>query len=266
MLNVNKYSIIGVIVRMFHLGGKVFDCWRPTVVYAALLMLLTCVFSLGLQLYYSDDIKYGFVQYTLPAIVVGVIYSVLYAHLFLAFMVDFYDEAFNNQKFEWRQLWQRGRQKWRAELLLLAYFAAYAIPFALAAKLLIQPANPNWRIEFVYFTIIFAVFILILLLIRLSAGVSRGLATHTYPKWSLVLKQTSGSAYVGIVLFLIIFALELLSSVRLKSWLDVLPMISPWLEWLAIWLSNVINLGFIAVALIFLRAQDELLALKKQEN
>ena len=264
MLNVNKYSIIGVIFRMFHLGGKIFDCWRPIVVYAGLLMLLTCIFSFGLRLYYTGDINDGLTQYTLSALLIGLVYLVLYAHLFLAFIVDFYDEAFKDKKFEWRYLWQRGKLKWRAELFLLAYFTAYALPFALAAKLLIQPANPNWRIEFVYFTIIFAVFIFILLLIRLSAGVSRGLATYTYPKWGLVLKQTSGAAYVGTVLFLVILALELLSSIRLRVWLDILPAISSWLEWLAMWLGNIINLGFTALIVVFLRAQDELLSYKEE--
>lgn len=262
MFNANKYSIIGVFVRMFHLGGKIFDCWRPIVIYAALLMILTYIFSFTMRIYFTEDMVTG---YSISALLIGLLYFILYAHLFLAFAVDFYDEAFNGKKFQLQQLWHREKQKWHSELFLLAYLAAYAIPFALAAKLLIQPANPNWRIEFIYFTIIFAVFIFILLLIRLSAGVSRGLSANQWPKWKQVLKQTSGSAYVGTILFLVIIALELLSSIRLKAWLEVLPIISPWLEWLSMWLGNIITLGFTAVIFVFFRAQDELLSLKKED-
>ena len=262
MFNTNKYSIIGVFVRMFHLGGKIFDCWRPIVIYAALLMILTYIFSFTMRIYFTEDMVTG---YSISALLIGLLYFILYAHLFLAFAVDFYDEAFNGKKFQLQQLWHREKQKWHSELFLLAYLAAYAIPFALAAKLLIQPANPNWRIEFIYFTIIFAVFIFILLLIRLSAGVSRGLSANQWPKWKQVLKQTSGSAYVGTILFLVIIALELLSIIRLRAWLEVLPIISPWLEWLAMWLGNIITLGFTAVIFVFFRAQDELLSLKKED-
>ena len=101
------------------------------------------------------------------------------------------------------------------------------------------------------------------MLIRLFGAVSRYLQTKK-SAWREVFKQTSGKAYVAVVLFLALLAIVLLSNMRLNIWLDLLPMISKWLGWLAQLLSNIVLLGFLALMIVFSRAQDELLGFEQE--
>ena len=261
MLNVNKYSIIGVVVRLLTLGGRIFDCWRPIVIYATLITVLSYIFEGAMMLYGAKSA--GVLPQNWLTGSCSAIFLLIYTHLILAFVVDFYAEAFDKEHFVWRRLWLRDAEKWRSELFLLGYVAAYILPFGLAVKLLTQSANPDWRVEFVYFCIVFSVFVLILMLIRLFGAVSRYLQTKK-SAWREVFKQTSGKAYVAVVLFLALLAIVLLSNMRLNIWLDLLPMISKWFGWLAQLLSNIVLLGFLALMIVFSRAQDELLGFEQE--
>ena len=259
-MNVNRYTIIGIFAKMFHLSGKIFDCWRPIIGYAAVLVLCGYVFSAGISLYYGGKEEiYEMLRQSWIGLTFSIVYLLVYTHFILAFVVDFYDDAFGNRPFAWRYLWYRGDGKWRAELLLIGYIIGYILPFCLSAKLLLQETNPDWRIEFVYFCLIFASFIVILLQIRLSAIVSRNIESRRWSSVRKLLRQTSGSAYVGIVMFLVFLAFSLLCSLRLNIWLSALAKLSSWLMVPAEFADDIVMLGLLALMIVFCRAQDELL-------
>ncbi len=259
MMNLPKYSMLGILIRLFKLGRYIFDCWRPTAVYAALITLIALIMrGIGTECIDADGGWCGIILqnwFFIPLFVLG---TALYTHLFLAFAVDFYDEVFMEHKFTFKQLWRRSKEKWHQELFLLGYFLGFLLSFALVLKLLMQPANPNWRIEMVYFSIIFGLFVFILFLMRIAAAVSRYLSTG-HSDWRQIYKQTSGRAYAGIILFLLILALILLCSLRLNIWFNVLSSTVPLLTALFCFIKIFMQLIFTALMLTFYRAQDELL-------
>lgn len=266
MVNLQKYSMIGVMARLFNLARCVFDYWRPQVAYALLLTILMLITKqVGWACMDSNEGLCGIITRSWVFWLLLGVYVLIYIHLFLAMAVDFYDAAFNKIPFTISLLWRRSKEKWQKELFLFAYVLSFLVPFVLALKFLLQPANPNWRIEFIYFTFIFAAFIFILLLIRMTAALSRYLATKR-ADFALIYRQTGGQSYVAIMTFLILLALILLSCLRLGIWFDALSVISPWLKGVALFLKNVFILLFTALMLVFFRAQDELLANEKIEQ
>lgn len=259
MMNLQKYSMLGILIRLFKLGRNIFDCWRPTVAYAVLLTLVALIVrGIGTECIDADGGWCGIILQNWLFIPLFVVCMAFYTHLFLAFAVDFYDEAFMDCKFTFKQLWRRSREKWWQELFLLGYLVGFLFSFALALKLLLQPANPNWRIEMVYFSIIFGLFVFMLFLMRIAAAVSRYLSTG-HSDWRQIYTQTSGRAYAGIIFFLLILALILLCSLRLNIWFNVLSSAVPLLTALFCFIKIFMQLIFTALMLTFFRVQDELL-------
>lgn len=259
MINTQKYSMVGVMARLFKLGGRVFDCWRPLAIYAALLTLLALtVKNISLACMNTYDGWCGIFLQSKVFIPLFIFYVLLYVHLFLAFAVDFYDEAFNANSFTIKNLWRRSKEKWQKEMFLWGYLLGYLLPFSLAAKLLLQKANPDWRIEMVYFTLIFAALMFIVLMIRIAASVSRYLSCKK-AEFTLIYEQTKGRGYVAVMTFLVLLALLLLSSMRLNIWFDSLSISMPWVSGILIFIKNSFVLAFTALMFVFFRVQDELL-------
>lgn len=251
--------MLSILMRLFKLGRYVFDCWRPTVVYAGLLTLLVLLArSIGKECMDADGGWCGVILQNWLFVPLFILYLALYTHLFLAFAADFYAAAFAGEKFTLGQLWRRNKEKWYQEMFLLGYLLGFLLSFAVVLKLLVQPANPDWRVEMVYFTVIFGLFMLMLFLMRIAAMVSRYLATG-HSDWRQIYQQTSGRAYVGIILFLLMLALILLCSLRLNVWANVLTDSVPFLMPLFYFVKIYMQLTFVALMLTFFRAQDELL-------
>ncbi|MBQ9034525.1 MAG: hypothetical protein IJ099_01010 [Alphaproteobacteria bacterium] len=259
MINTQKYSMVGVMARLFKLGGRVFDCWRPLAIYAALLTPLALLaMYIGQICSYSFDGFCGFITQQNVFWVLFAMYVVIFAHLQLSFAVDFYDEAFNGLAFKLKFLWRRSVEKWQKELFLLAYLAVFLLLFAISIKLLFQQANPDWRIEMIYFTLVFGCFLLMILFMRMAASVSRFLARKR-GDFKLIYGQTAGRAYVAIILFLSLLAFMLLCTIRLNIWLEALKAEAAWLAVVFYFVKIFMQLFFCALMLTFCRAQDELL-------
>ena len=264
MAKLAKYSMIGLTGRFFRLSGRVFDCWRLVAVYAVPLTILSLM-ARFLTTACLGGVDAGFCRLLNQKIIfipMFVMYIAAYAHLLLALAVDFYDIAFNSKPFGWNIIWHQRRDKWQKEGFLLAYIISYALLFLLAINLLLWPANPNWRIEMVYFVIIFGCFMLLLLLIRLMPSVSRYLA-QKHADFADIYSKTKDRSYVAIITFLVLLGFILLCHMRLDIWFAQLALQLPWLTAIFCYAKIFLQLTFGLMIFVLCRAQDELLAAEK---
>jgi len=266
MKQLQQYSIIGVLLKTIKLGSKIFEAWKPLVIYAVPITLLSlladtfinyCGMAQASEIctYLANPVAF----FTLVAL-----YVLIYLHLFLACAVDFYDEAFNNQPFKIQDLLYRSKSKWLSEIYICGCLIFLAVLFGISIKFLLQSANPDWKIELIYFCIIFTCVMFCLLLIRVAAAISIYL-NKGQSSISVVLQRTAGKAYVAVILFLVLFGFELLSAMRVGLWLDLIAKNFPILLFVVEYFDIIIKLGFAALMLIFFRAQQELLISDEHE-
>ncbi len=262
MINVNKYSILGILVRTFKLSCKIFTHSSVLLAYAAVLAVIGLLF--GYWGYYCQNGS-GMVCYSItgsPYTSVGLyLWLALFLYFYLTYVYDFYETAFCAKPFKISQVLTFSKAKGKAALVVFAYILVFIVPVLVITKVLAQPAYPDWRIEMLNFTLIFSLFMLQLFMIRTIAALSYYLKDKKYPSLRQLYDLTSGAGYVSIILFLIILAFSLLTYMIIAAKLNGLG----WGKtsfiglYCIIFLSHVLRLFYESVLIAFCRAQHELL-------
>lgn len=262
MINTNKYSILGIIVRTFKLSSKIFVHGSVLLAYAAVLALIGLLF--GYWGYYCQN-NSGWVCYSItgsPYTSVGLyLWLALILYFYLTYVYDFYETAFCAKPFKISQVLTFSKAKGKAALVVLAYILVFIVPVLVITKVLAQPAYPDWRVEMLNFTLIFSLFMLQLFMIRTIAALSIYLKNKKYPSLRQLYDLTSGAGYVSIILFLIILAFSLLTYMIIVAKLNGLGLGKTGFVGLGlvIFLGHALRLFYESVLIVFCRAQHELL-------
>lgn len=262
MIDTNRYSILSILVRTARLSRQILQQWRMVLIYAAGLTIVSLLFG---YLGYLCQNGSGILCHSLgrsPYMSVGLLlWLLIMLYMFLAFMADFYTAAFGKKTFKISNIFGLSKAKAKAMAVLLGYGAAFVVPVLVIVKVLVMPANPDWRVEMLNFLLIFTLFMFQLFMIRTIAALSTFLAHKKQPSMWQVYEKTAGSGYVSIILFLCLLAFSLLTYMILAARMDVIGRWFDSVTWFALvnFADNALKLVFMALMVTFCRAQHELL-------
>lgn len=91
---------------------------------------------------------------------------------------------------------------------MLLFVFCFIGSISLGWLILKKPANPDWRIEFLFFLVLFATAMFPLIAMRFSAVVAYFLQDNHFPSWKMLYEQTKERSYIGVILFLFILLLS----------------------------------------------------------
>lgn len=192
----SNYSLLRVSGSFFKLIGKSINAWRTMLLYGAVSTLIyyvlqICQMSCG----NGNEQCYMYVQY---------IATVCLAILFLGYTYDNYKNAFKNGVFKYADLIKFDANKIKSCLFSAFYVLLYIVPVFVAKIIIFKQANPDWRIEFIYFTILFIFCLLPIAAMRFSMVVAFYYNEQKIPSFKYLYEKTKGKSYVGIIGFLLI--------------------------------------------------------------
>lgn len=253
-----------LIARFFSLFFKSMDSWKIFLTYAGLMTLLCAVF--GRWSYSCTGSLGGFWCYkfsddALAQTLFYVVYYLLAGYLLLSFLFDFYNTTFKNTVFKVADIKRISREKVRSIAMFITIFFTMSLPFVAVWFILRKPANPDWRVEFVWFTLAFIFAMLPILQIRLSSAVAFFLENYKIPCGKLLLQKTFTRAYVPIAVFIML--LMIVSIFNLQIYADLNHYAAEYNNfWAAIlieYAAALMRLILCSLFIIFVRAQYELL-------
>ena len=262
MIDTNRYSILSILVRTARLSRQILQQWRMVLIYAAGLTIVSLLFG---YLGYLCQNGSGIMCHSLgrsPYMSVGLLlWLLIMLYMFLAFMADFYTAAFGKKTFKISNIFGLSKAKAKAMAVLLGYGVAFVAPIMVIVKVLVMPANPDWRVEMLNFLLIFTLFMFQLFMIRTIAALSTFLAHKKQPSMWQVYEKTAGSGYVSIILFLCLLAFSLLTYMILAARMDIIGRWFDSVTWFALvnFADNALKLVYMALMVTFCRAQHELL-------
>ncbi|MBR1904715.1 MAG: hypothetical protein IJ824_06040 [Alphaproteobacteria bacterium] len=262
MIDTNKYSILSILARTVRLSRQILQQWRVVLIYAATLTIVGLLFGYWGYMCQNGG---GILCYSLGRssyMSVGVLlWLLIMLYLFLAFMADFYTAAFGKKTFKISDIFGVSKAKAKAMAVLLGYGVAFVVPVLVAAKILAMPANPDWRVEMLNFLLIFALFMLQLFMMRTIAALSMFLEQKKHLNMWQIYEKTIGSGYVSIILFLCLLAFSLLTYMIIAVKMDSIGRWFDSVTWFAVvnFADNALKLVYMALMLVFCRAQHELL-------
>lgn len=259
----NKFTMIGIFARMMVIGGKIFDAWRVILAYGAALTLLVVLMGMWTYTCGVDSMGFWCLIPSSPQVYLTLfaVYVLLALHLIFAFAVDFYDVAFNDGEFKWKNVILLNKDRARRELFVVGWVLALIVPLAVASRIIAKPANPDWQIEFVWFMAVFALLMATLWLLRVSAFVSVKLAGQTAPTPAQIYDLSSGHGYAPIILLLLLFGFAMLFYMSVLRHLGMFVQHYNYLVTgvAAQFVDSVVKMGIVALIVVFFRAMHELL-------
>lgn len=124
-----------------------------------------------------------------------------------SFFVDFYNTAFNKKTFSWKNPVLFNSERLKKIGLLFGTLLVLVAPIALAFAIFLKKANPDWRIEFIYFVIMFICCWIPFIVIRLSAGISYFLSDGKFPSLKVLWQKTEDRNFSIIFSYVLIFVI-----------------------------------------------------------
>ena len=215
--NFSFFKVAGRTTRLFY---KVLSAWKIMFIYGGILTALSVLF--GRYEYSCHGSKTNFWCHSGPQFVQSYSGQVMYltlffllvAYLTFSFLCDVHNTVFKNDVFKTMGIIKPNKDKLKQMGFLFGSFIGFILLFVVAWLIVLKPANPDWRIEFIYFTSAFVCAFTPLVFLRLSAVIGYYLQNLHLPSFDMLFKQTSGRSYVGVVGF--IFCLMLVCTVNLR--------------------------------------------------
>lgn len=196
---INKYTFFRVVSRFFDLIYKSFHSWRVTIFYSIIITLLSGALYIALNFVYlcgnSAMICYISVN-------IGLI--VLLSVLIMCFLYDFYQASFKNSVFKAVDIIKFNKTKIKSLMFLIGYILCYALSAGICWYIFKKPANPDWKIEFIYFCVFFLFCMLPMAAMRFSAAVAFFFHEQKIPSLKYLFTRTERRSYIGIVGFLMV--------------------------------------------------------------
>lgn len=201
----NKIPFWKTTARTLKLCSGIADQWRVMLSYAFVLSIICLVFrrwSYGCMtntpMFWCGNDRF---VATTGKIFEYVSYFVLTIFVIFAYIHDYYQTAFCQQKFVFSDVFKMTKAKLKSVSFIFALLLMFVIMGGLAYYLIKKPANPNFMIEFLYFLLVFCSFLVPIIMVRLAAFISMFLQNGQLPDLKKLYKDTDGHSYTPISLF-----------------------------------------------------------------
>ncbi|MBQ9270919.1 MAG: hypothetical protein IJ218_01465 [Alphaproteobacteria bacterium] len=205
MKKTKKYGALGLLNRWIDLIPQIFIKWRLFVDYAAIFTFLSIL--LNRWTYACHDNLDGYWCYwysgnVWASIGAAALFLIMAIYLLGAFCVDFYIDSSVAKFFKPANIVKVSVLRLKQVGAALFFWGTMFVPAALFAYILNKPANHDWHIEFMWFTLVFLCLLTVLLLMRCIGTLAHYFHTGNFA-FAKIYQQTSGHAYAGIFGFLL---------------------------------------------------------------
>ena len=216
MKQANKYGTLRVVSRWLDLLPQTLVAWRVFVGYAAVLTLLSAI--LNRWSYTCSEIGTGFWCHWFSdnsALLFGTValWGLVAFYLYCLFAHDFFENILNRQKFQLKDIFSLSKPRLKSVGIFLFCLLGIVIPCAILIYILNpmklqmwHTANPDWRIELIFYTIAFICMAIPLLIMRCAGGIAYSFNEGQIP-FRKIFDLTYNRAYVGIFSFLLLMLL-----------------------------------------------------------
>lgn len=260
MEKATKYTLLRTIGHFFTLIYKSFSAWQVMLFYGAVITALTNAFYL-VYLCAENSLR--------CFVATNALVILLLVFVGLCYLYDFYQCAFKNTVFKIENVIKFDKAKIKSLCFLVGYIMCFVVSAAISWFIFVKPANPDWRIEFMYFTVFFAFCMVPVLAMRFSAAPAFYFNNQKMPSPKYLFIQTSGRSYIGIVGFLMVMLI--LSVMNLyfygygKRIFSVLPD-SVTFSVLNTFFNTLVMLFTVSVLFCFFEAQREVMTLDDKSD
>ena len=216
MYKLSQYSFLRVLGKWFDLLAETVKKWQIFLIYALCITFLSAVFSrwtyacqqgaAAAWCYVPSANVY------LSVVWIAVFYLLMF-YLIGSFVFDIHNCSFKNSVFKWQNVWKIGKHKAKNILVICAIIISFIISISLAIYIIRRPANPDFRIEFIFFLIAFMFLLVPMFMIRCSACFAYYMNTGSFSA-AKVYDETSGKSYISVVMFLLLMIIVLALNMR----------------------------------------------------
>lgn len=249
--NTRKYTLLRTVGRFFSLIAKSFKAMSLTMFYSAVII------GISLAFYTTRYCGIGNIG---CGIAISTAVSLIIAISVLGYLYDIYCTMFKNSVFKITDILKFDAAKIKSVGFLIAYIMCYVISGYISWKILQKPANPDWRIEFIYFTVFFVFCLVPIMAMRFSVVVAFYLNEQKTPSLKKLYDATEGRSYISIVGFLFVLLLLSVFNLYLSGAIDrVISSVSVVAGVLKIYLIILVLLSELSFILCFFEAQRQLI-------
>ena len=267
----NKISIPNLLVKTFGLIPDAFSLGKMFLVYTAMVTFLYAVFGQWTHSCHLEE--NGWWCFTLGGnkyLLIGVwgLYFLIQLYLFVSFCYDAFQSAWKKEIFNAKEIFSFNRKKWRGIGVLAAYAVIFFAPMFLGLKIILKAPNPNWRIEAIYFLVLFALFWVPIWVLRLSSGISYFFDKEQKPPFKEIIKRSSGRNAAIVLTFCCLILLVNVVNLQISLYLSRIAegsnsfILAVLTEMLSVFLKFI----YIFMLLCFCRAQQIILQNIEQEE
>ena len=213
----NKYGAIKVINRWLDLLPQIFKHWPLFVNYAAVFTLLSVLLNRWTYACHNNLVGYWCYWYAgslTLSVAATVLFYVIAFYLLASFSDDFYKSLQQNRSVSFKEIFVVSASKFKSVGIVLLFWGMLIASTGLFAYIINKAPNPDWRIEFMWFILVFSCFVTALLIMRCFGGMAYCYNEHRLP-FSEIYELTRDRAYVGIFSFLIL--IMMCSSLNLSA-------------------------------------------------
>lgn len=191
----NKYTLLRTLSRFIGLIYKSLDAWKIMLIYGAVITFLYYIMSTTQFICNQTNVA-CFLRFQ-------IIIAIILLFVCFCYLYDFYQNVFKNTVFKYFSIVKFDKNKIKSIGFLLFYVLCFVLSASIAKYIVFKPANPNWKIEFIYFVVLFIFCMLPILAMRFSAIVAFYFNDLKLPSLNYLYEKTSGHSFIGIVGFLL---------------------------------------------------------------
>ena len=250
----NKYTLLRTFGRFFSLVYKSLDAWRVALVYGSIITFIYYVMAAGQFVCKKTDVSCYLHFQTFIMIILSLVC--------LCYVFDFYQNTFKNSVFKYSSIVEFSKNKLKSIGFFIFYILCFAVSAFVARYIILKPANPDWRIEFIYFVVLFIFCMLPVLLMRFSAIVAFYFNEQKLPSIKYLYAKTTGHSFIGIVGFLLTILIMAVFNMQAYAYEAHFTMKYPssvTVEVLSTFFEIIVKLFTLNVIMCFFEAQRQLM-------